>query len=276
LKFIFIISIVLFSLTTKASSLHYENTTWNAVIEKAKKENKPIFVFLHTTWCGKCKVMERTIFLNDTITQYFNEHFINYSIDAETKEGISIANIAKANAYPTLYFYNAKEGKVLSKSVGAIYSVSKLLAFAETAFKKEKNTSSLLIYQEQFNQQKNDTFFLKKYIEKLTELDEPNNAPLNAFIAAMNFKRHIPDDFLLYVNKHINTIEGIAFIMYYNRSDRIQKLLRKQGESPYYVKQKIQLLMDNTFEKARAVNDKPLIELCKKWLKKFEEDYGYN
>ena len=38
------------------------NTTWQAVLDKAKQENKYIFVDAFTTWCGPCKMMAKNIF----------------------------------------------------------------------------------------------------------------------------------------------------------------------------------------------------------------------
>lgn len=35
--------------------------SWQAVIEQAQEEGKPIFVDVHTDWCGPCKWMEQTV-----------------------------------------------------------------------------------------------------------------------------------------------------------------------------------------------------------------------
>ena len=36
--------------------------TWNELLAEAKKQNKPIFVDVYTTWCRPCKVLDKDVF----------------------------------------------------------------------------------------------------------------------------------------------------------------------------------------------------------------------
>ena len=36
--------------------------TWNELLAEAKKQNKPIFVDIYTTWCRPCKVLDKDVF----------------------------------------------------------------------------------------------------------------------------------------------------------------------------------------------------------------------
>src|SRR5687768_11107058 len=51
--------------------------SWQQVKEKAKQENKYIFIDAFTTWCGPCKMMDKNVYANDTVGDYFNQHFIS-------------------------------------------------------------------------------------------------------------------------------------------------------------------------------------------------------
>ncbi|PWA11658.1 thioredoxin family protein [Flavobacterium laiguense] len=61
--------------------------------EKLSKENpKPLVIFIHTTWCNYCKMMENSTFKNIEIITLLNENFYFISFDAESKEDIQFNN----------------------------------------------------------------------------------------------------------------------------------------------------------------------------------------
>ncbi|WP_269240966.1 thioredoxin family protein [Flavobacterium limnophilum] len=63
--------------------------------EKLSKENpKPFVVFIHTSWCKYCKMMENSTFKNPEIIQLSNTDFYFISLDAETKTTIHFNNHA--------------------------------------------------------------------------------------------------------------------------------------------------------------------------------------
>ncbi len=54
-------------------------------LEKAKAEDKPIFLSIGYTSCFWCHVMERKVFENEAIATYLNEHFICIKVDREER-----------------------------------------------------------------------------------------------------------------------------------------------------------------------------------------------
>lgn len=61
--------------------------------EKLAKENpKPFVVFVHTSWCNYCKMMENSTFKNSEIIQLLNSDFYFISLDAESKTAILFNN----------------------------------------------------------------------------------------------------------------------------------------------------------------------------------------
>src|SRR5450432_2531237 len=53
--------------------------------EKARLENKPIFLSIGYSACHWCHVMERESFEDETVAAIMNEHFINIKIDREER-----------------------------------------------------------------------------------------------------------------------------------------------------------------------------------------------
>ncbi|MDE0314125.1 MAG: DUF255 domain-containing protein [Candidatus Poribacteria bacterium] len=59
---------------------------WNdEALERAKKENKPIFLSVGYSTCYWCHVMEREVFSNPEIAEQMNKNFVNIKIDREER-----------------------------------------------------------------------------------------------------------------------------------------------------------------------------------------------
>ncbi len=57
-------------------------------LNRARKENKPIFLSVGYSSCYWCHVMERLVFSNEKIAAYMNENFINIKVDREERPDI--------------------------------------------------------------------------------------------------------------------------------------------------------------------------------------------
>ena len=62
-------------------------------VEQLSVQNpKSIVVFVHTSWCKYCKMMENTTFKNPDLISLMNEHFYFILLDAESKNDITFNN----------------------------------------------------------------------------------------------------------------------------------------------------------------------------------------
>ncbi len=62
---------------------------WGAeAFEKARRENKPIFLSIGYSTCHWCHVMERESFDNEVMADYLNEHFIAIKVDRERRPDV--------------------------------------------------------------------------------------------------------------------------------------------------------------------------------------------
>ena len=111
--------------------------TLTAVLERAEKENKLVFVDFYTTWCTPCKMMDKDVFSDKGIADFFNDNFLSYKVDAEKGNGVNLATVFDVSVYPTLFFLNEK-GRVLEKKQGAAYH-TELMEMARRAL-DSKNT----------------------------------------------------------------------------------------------------------------------------------------
>src|SRR3989338_3005413 len=59
--------------------------------EKARRENKPIFLSIGYSSCHWCHVMEEESFENNDVAAYLNEHFLSIKVDREERPDIDNA-----------------------------------------------------------------------------------------------------------------------------------------------------------------------------------------
>ena len=57
-------------------------------LERAKRENKPIFLSIGYSACHWCHVMERESFTDSYIAEFLNEHFVSIKVDREERPDI--------------------------------------------------------------------------------------------------------------------------------------------------------------------------------------------
>ncbi|MDD4103307.1 MAG: thioredoxin family protein, partial [Kiritimatiellae bacterium] len=59
-----------------------DREAWQARLEQARREGKPLFVDFWATWCKNCTVMERTTFADERVKKRL-EDFIVVKVQAE-------------------------------------------------------------------------------------------------------------------------------------------------------------------------------------------------
>lgn len=181
---------VLFSILTfvnlQAQGIKFEEGNWASVKEKTKKENKLIFVDAYTSWCGPCKWMAKNVFTNDTVGKFYNEKFINYTMDMEKGEGIAFAKEYKISVYPSLLFLDSL-GKVMHKAIGS-RSVKDFVALGEKALNPELR---LAAWQKKYNTGNREPEFIRNYLTVLEEAGMETNE-----IATWYFAMQKDDDLL--------------------------------------------------------------------------------
>lgn len=120
---------------TEEQGISFYEGNLQAAFEKAKLENKLVFVDCYTTWCGPCKMLKQYTFKDVILGDYMKENYVSLAIDMETPEGEILAKKYGIEAYPTLLFLD-KYGRVVNHQVGGI-GAEALLAKAEQTVRKK-------------------------------------------------------------------------------------------------------------------------------------------
>ena len=91
--------------------------SWIEALHQAQVQSKYIFVDAYATWCGPCNLLKATTFKDKKVAAFYNEHFINLSMDMERGEGPDLANQWGITAYPTLIVFDSNGKPVLERWV---------------------------------------------------------------------------------------------------------------------------------------------------------------
>ncbi len=111
----FLLSFV--SLIGQNKEIEFSANSWEYILAEAKVQNKLIFIDAYTSWCGPCKWAAKYLFTNKEVAYYYNENFINVSMDMEKGEGIAFAKKFAINSYPTFLIINSKQ-EIVSRTEG--------------------------------------------------------------------------------------------------------------------------------------------------------------
>jgi thioredoxin-related protein len=212
-----------------------EGLNWSAVLEKANKERKYIFLDVFTTWCGPCKMMDRDVYPNEKLGILVNKDFIsvrvqmditpndNANVKSWYNDAKNIANSAKVEAYPCFLFYSS-DGELVYKSIGYkdVISFTNLVRFACNPERKDFR-NQLLAYQ---NGDKNYPNMIGLITMTKDMLGDSKLALTMAKDYKENYLDNLPDEQLLnsenidFINRNgayslVNTKDRFFFNCYY-------------------------------------------------------------
>ena len=133
----------------EGKGIKFFDGSWEELLEKAKKENKPFFVDFYTSWCYPCKLLERKTFSSPKVGNFANKNFIPYRLNAESRKGLPIARKYGVRAYPTIIFFNSK-GEVIGTHIGFV-GPDQFLQILEQYSKKATGTLKEKTFKERNN-----------------------------------------------------------------------------------------------------------------------------
>ncbi|HMG68728.1 MAG TPA: thioredoxin fold domain-containing protein [Chitinophagaceae bacterium] len=139
----------------KEKGIRFEQVlNWEQIKEKARVENKYIFLDCFTTWCGPCREMEKNVYPLEQVGNFFNEHFISVKVQMDTTlhddeeirhwyiDAQKIASEYTVNSYPTFLFFSP-DGKIVHRTAGG-YPATKFIMLAKDALVPSRQYYTLL------------------------------------------------------------------------------------------------------------------------------------
>ncbi len=211
MKLTFFVLIALIS-PLSFGQITFEHGTLDEALIKAKRANKPLFVDVYAVWCGPCKQMAATSFIDPEVTSYYNSNFISLKLDGEKNDGPNVMQKYGITAYPTLLYFNAN-GDLVGKVVGALQAKQLLLKGKEivnpegnpvflankTYQKSKKKREDLKTYIQVLADNEHDslTKYAAEYYQKYPDLNLKDPVELHVFKSAVHdYKSPLSKEFL--------------------------------------------------------------------------------
>jgi thioredoxin-related protein len=252
---------------TGGKGIHWTTgLSWEQIKQKAKAENKYIFLDIFTTWCGPCKMLDKTVFTNDTVGDFFNQHFISVKVQMdrtkndnayikswyETADAMSKEYMIEG--YPTAVFLSP-DAKIVHKD-GGFRPVQDFIEMASLALTPGK------VYDDPYLKYQN---LVSEYKQGVKHYDRMAEMIKIAFqLNEADFARALFKDHLSYAStlneKERYTKENIevwsSFILkpgskalgfFLKDEDKIDKVMDQKGYSRDIVDKNIQSTIVDTF-----------------------------
>jgi thioredoxin-related protein len=155
--------------------IHFvKELNWQQIKDKAKKENKYIFLDCYATWCGPCLYMKKDIFTKKEVGEYFNSNFICIEVQMDRtdkddkyvkswyKEADSISSLFSISSYPTYLFFTP-DGIPIHRILGATFGdPQQFIEKASDVFNPQKSYYGGI---SEFRSHRSDSLYLRNEIQ---------------------------------------------------------------------------------------------------------------
>lgn len=186
MKNIFILIFVCMSTLTFAedTGMQFENgASWQQILDKAKKENKFIFLDAYASWCGPCKWMAKEVFPKPEVGEALNPNYVNAKIDMEKGEGIELAKKYNVRSYPTYLFFDAN-GELVHRSLGSMPAAD-FITLCNNTLDPEMQFITL---KKKYESGVRDTAFLRNFVENANNAQDESAQPaLKDYLQQTNY-----------------------------------------------------------------------------------------
>jgi len=226
-----------------------EGLSWQQVKDKAKKENKYIFVDCYATWCKPCKQMDREVYTVDSVGNYLNEKFIsvklqmdvtnndNEAVKSWRKTAKEIESAYRISVYPSYVFF-APIGEVVSKEIG----YKDPGAFIQVARNATDPTKQYFVLLKTYKKGKLDDASTRSLIKQAKQIGDTSDYRqiLNSYYAYLHKQKKgkfYTKENIEFVAFTLERSNQLLFSMFYPDGKEVNKVMRSNWYSKKVVDQ---------------------------------------
>lgn len=90
----------------QTSRVAYQTGSIAAIFNKAREQNKKVFILFEDEQCGKCSYFANHLDSQVTTAADLNENYISYRVSVQDPQALPMAQIVKCPSYPFPYFFD--------------------------------------------------------------------------------------------------------------------------------------------------------------------------
>lgn len=255
-----------------------QGLSWRQILNKAKVENKYVFVDCYASWCVPCKRMDREVYPMEKVSDYINARFVSIKLQMDTT-GSDTKEIKDRHAdvhfirqqygivaYPTFLFFSP-QGKLVHRAMG-YQSAKSFIDMASAATDPSRQYYTLL---ENYQEGKKDYSLMPYFAVKEKEYGDKELAN----IIAKDYKDNVLDtlDALALKNEKVidfvgnkfpqliyeDGSKGRLFKLFYQQGNTIDSVMNAKGYADYYVRRiiKKEEIEDKIWRNDKLINKNP-------------------
>lgn len=163
--------------------VRFESGTFEDALLKARSGDKPLFVYVYTSWSTPCSMMRTEVLSAGSVGKLYNEHFLCVKVNVEDPEGESLADKYRIPGTPT-FLYLKPDGSVYFRVMGYMTETA-FLKQSQYALSEFTDPKPIETWVKQYRTHRSDTAFLRAYLLKRNSLRLPSVEQLDAYIKAL-------------------------------------------------------------------------------------------
>lgn len=216
--------------------------TWQQILNKAKEENKFVFVDCYATWCNPCRWMDKYVYSNSKAGDFFNNKFISVRVQMDTTKNDDeyvkqwyytakkLRENYEVNGFPTFLFFS-RDGQAVHKNAGRL-SIPELINTAKMALNPNTQYFTLL---NEYKTGKVDysnlgTLALQaRNVQQYSLADSIANDYINNYLLQLKPESLFKKGNIEFIASFIGTIDSKAFNIFYRQHNSVDSIMNKQG-----------------------------------------------
>ena len=235
--------------------IEFFHGTWQEGLQKAKEQDRIIFVDAFAKWCGPCKRMAATTFMDPTVGEFYNANFINMKLDMEEELGLEFRKLYPVSSFPTLFFIDA-DGEVVQKVVGARDPAGFIELGESVLAKYDKSTK----YVEAYEAGDRSYELVYNYVAALNKAGKPSVKISNDYLSGQQ-NLSTPEN-LKFILEAATQVDCQCFDLLEKYKNEIAKLVPEEA-----IKNKIRIACANTVKRAIEYESEDLLHLASDAMK---------
>lgn len=252
-----IASCLVASLAFSQEGIKFENGNYKTLLQKAKTENKLVFIDAYASWCGPCKLMAKNIFTKKEVGEYFNSNFINAKIDMEKGEGKDLAKKFSVTSFPTYLWVNS-DGELIHTSVG-YYEADDFLKIGKDANDPSKQ---VVFLKKKIDAGNKDPEILKNYYMAIAYRDanEAKKVANIYFSQKTNRDTYEKEEVIMLLNS-ISSIEDDLYTNIYQKDkEAILKVMPEINLGNFEKEIKVKTIRKKSYNKETKILDENIFK----------------
>lgn len=278
---LFILPVILFGQPTglqkNGSGIQWaQYLSWEEIFEKAKNEQKYIFIDCYTTWCGPCRLMDSIVYVDKEVGQLFMDKFISIKVqmDKTKKDNIqvknwykiadSISKIYRIRAFPSLIFLSPN-GNIVKK-VSGYKNVNDFISIAKSSLIDDKDYldqyavfDSLVIEYNNGKRNYNVMLYMIKTAKELGDLELVNELSTEYYKMLQVSKESelYSKANIEFIASNIKSAKDKLFRLFYPDARKVNTLMGRETFARSVIDRVIQLEIINPLVKSKPSDMEP-------------------